>query len=725
MKSAFAFRSLASPVWSLLPALLLGCSSGADSSEPAMKDKTNADAGADAASSRDAGASDASNPRIPTSGASGASGAAGAIGGGVGAGGAPTTGGTNASGGSPVADPPTPESKIGSFTDPRDSIVYRTVTVNGLTWMAENLRYTPNWTHKMEELGAGYAYCDDAWATVGVFYSISSIHDACPSGWRLPTQGEFIALFASLSSDPVTLARKLRAATWQGTDDIGFSVVPSGIYISNFSDEHWISYPIAQFWTSTSPFGSSSSSHPTTWTAVIDIKRGAWLEDPDSASKTGVAVDVCSIRCVQGAAPAKDVSVSVKVPAPLSTGTPSPVPPLATPEPWTGDLPANWPTWCGTPGNCGTVTDPRDNKRYRWTKLGDSIWLAENLNFESPWGSYCYANDPENCAKYGRLYEYPVAQAVCPSGWTLPNGENLSRSLPNGVAIQASNPQFRATSGWADVTDPKGNSPGNGTDDYGLSLLPAGARVWRNGGYFEGLGYLESRWNANGNDPHVRTASSVRCLWAPTAEQLALPIASSAMPDLVPRYCGLPGNCGTFVDPRDNKIYRWTQIGSQRWFAEELNYGANSDRCYEKEPNSCAASGALYTFAEANSNCPSGWHLPSLAEWKQLVTTVTGNSTATLAASTALRTSSYWLNGAGRDSFGFSARPITGLEYNPNPSDLFPELINEATWWSTDLGTAKQSRVSVKFSDNNAAGPAFVDNRESTKLAVRCLADAL
>ena len=67
----------------------------------------------------------------------------------------------------------------------------------------------------------------------------------------------------------------------------------------------------------------------------------------------------------------------------------------------------------------GEMTDERDGQKYRtitfvyddgWLR-GSRTWLAENLNYAylQPTtildsSSWCYNNDPDNCAKYGRLY---------------------------------------------------------------------------------------------------------------------------------------------------------------------------------------------------------------------------------------------------------------------------------------------------------------------------------
>jgi len=78
-----------------------------------------------------------------------------------------------------------------------------------------------------------------------------------------------------------------------------------------------------------------------------------------------------------------------------------------------------------------TLVDDRNNKRYRIRRLNNLWWMIDNLNYPMKGtlfknniyigtGSYCYDDDPENCEKYGQLYDYPSAKEACPKGWRLP-----------------------------------------------------------------------------------------------------------------------------------------------------------------------------------------------------------------------------------------------------------------------------------------------------------------
>ena len=68
---------------------------------------------------------------------------------------------------------------------------------------------------------------------------------------------------------------------------------------------------------------------------------------------------------------------------------------------------------------------------------------------------------------------------------------------------------------------------------------------------------------------------------------------------------GYRGEFGTFIDPRDNSEYKTVVIDEQEWFAENLNYGSSEG--YD-----------FYSWEEARTACPEGWHLPTTNEWKRL-----------------------------------------------------------------------------------------------------------
>ncbi len=152
----------------------------------------------------------------------------------------------------------------------------------------------------------------------------------------------------------------------------------------------------------------------------------------------------------------------------------------------------------------GTMTDERDYKVYRTVKIGNQVWMAENLNYSDSsttpslkGKSWCYNREPKNCDVTGRLYTWAAAidsvklandadnpldcgsdkicglsdtvQGICPPGWHLPSSaewDTLVLALGGRFNV-AVGTLLKSQSGWD-----KGS--GTGTDAFGFCALPAG-----------------------------------------------------------------------------------------------------------------------------------------------------------------------------------------------------------------------------------------------------------
>lgn len=73
------------------------------------------------------------------------------------------------------------------------------------------------------------------------------------------------------------------------------------------------------------------------------------------------------------------------------------------------------------------------------------------------------------------------------------------------------------------------------------------------------------------------------------------------------------------TDSRDGKKYPFKTYGKQAWIIQNIDYQTPGCLVFENNHEKIPAEfGKLYSYQEAGSACPSGWHLPSDEEWKML-----------------------------------------------------------------------------------------------------------
>lgn len=117
------------------------------------------------------------------------------------------------------------------------------------------------------------------------------------------------------------------------------------------------------------------------------------------------------------------------------------------------------------------MTDARDGQTYKTVKIGNQVWIAENLNYKTS-GSVCYDNNLANCKKYGALYTWDAANKACPSGWHLPNYDEWDTLVVNALGSYiSSDKKLKSKSGW--------KAGENGSDSFGFAVLPAGLRNFK------------------------------------------------------------------------------------------------------------------------------------------------------------------------------------------------------------------------------------------------------
>lgn len=420
-------------------------------------------------------------------------------------------------------------------------------------------------------------------------------------------------------------------------------------------------------------------------------------------------------------------------------------------------------------GADSTMTDSRDGQIYKTVKIGDQIWMAENLNFEVD-SSYCYNDSAKYCTKYGRLYSWVAANRACLDGWHLPTIDEFETLLATVGKQSIAGKKLKSASGW--------NNDGNGTDDFGFTALPAG--IWYGKDkYYNYEGHHANFWSSikNGSDSadyvnmfygydsvHVfvhdkNDGMSVRCLKGKSADGMEAEVSSGWSWD-VPKDARLNPNIkyDSMVDPRDKQVYKVVKIDvpdanySQVWMAENLNYADSvktpslkgGNWCYNNDEKNCKVSGRYYSWAAAIDSvalandskeplvcgygktcgldravqgiCPDGWHLPSIYEWG-LLSVALGNAPV---SGEPLKAFTGWNyagtpDNNGTDLYGFAALPtgrrISATKWEKVGSDVY--------YWSATEYSANDGRY---FNINNVYTNSYTyQNSKSYGQSVRCV----
>src|SRR5690554_5171130 len=199
----------------------------------------------------------------------------------------------------------------------------------------------------------------------------------------------------------------------------------------------------------------------------------------------------------------------------------------------------------------------------------------------------------------------------------------------------------------------------------------------------------------------------------------------------------------TIKDARDNQTYRIVTIGSQTWMAENLKYlpsvvgpetgsqttphyyvyGYNGTNVTDaKATDNYNTYGVLYNWHAVNTGklCPTGWHVPSDAEWTELTDYLGENAggklkaTGTIEAGTGLW---YDPNTGATNETGFTALP--GGYCSSDGS--FYYVGDYGYWWSASEGnTGYAWGRSVYYSGSDVYRNGY---DKELGFSVRCLRD--
>ncbi len=553
-----------------------------------------------------------------------------------------------------------------TLKDLRDGKVYKTVKIGNQVWMAENLNFE---TAASSCYNDSSKYCDKygrlyTWAAavgkseeecgLGKECNLSSgnVRGVCPDGWYLPSEADYATLIEAVGGEKGAGTKLKSTSGWNdddgesgnGTDAFGFSALAAGISNAGY---YGVGYTTS-FWGSTE---CGSEGVPETGNGCA---YAMWLDydDVNVNLRSYAAKDLgYSVRCVKLDNGTDPESSSSEI---ATTSSSSRNSSSSASETVLNSYEKE--AYLNPEIKYDSIVDSRDGQVYKTVKIGDQVWMAQNLNYadsaKTPsllGRSWCYNDSSKNCEKYGRLYTWAAAmdsvetgcgysesgtgcyrttdvQGICPSDWHLPSFDEWKVLYVYAGEEYISGRTLKSKKGWKD--------DGNGFDDYGFSAIPAGekdsyrfydegmhASFWSSSEFdwyaSEEVYYLDLSYsNLHAEIPaYVKYhARSIRCIKDGSASTLSSSSSGNSGDALnfdwsvsKESYLNPKINYDTFVDDRDGKTYKTVKIGKQVWMAENLNYADSvktpslkkQSWCYDDDEAHCDVAGRLYTWAAA------------------------------------------------------------------------------------------------------------------------------
>ncbi|MGL1903889.1 MAG: RICIN domain-containing protein [Fibrobacterales bacterium] len=371
------------------------------------------------------------------------------------------------------------------YIDPRDGVVYPSVTIGNQIWMAKNLQYehmdgTESWCYddlpeNCDTYGRLYTWT----AAVGTASSSnpSGVQGLCPDDWHVPSGDEWdeLALYIATKNNAtgfdnghwLDIAPYLKSTLeWneqsKGTDDYSFGMLPGGVKL-DWQYKFYIIGTNGAWWTTTEESVSPMYVRIRELSSYNNIPWHNALMNNSSGKRFGR-----SVRCVKN----QDEP---------------PVPPTSPTE----------------------FTDTRDGQSYKKVLIGTQTWMAENLNYSNS-NTIGYCSGAQNqgntatCDTYGRMYDWTMAMAgnssstsvpsgirgICPADWHLPS-DGEWQVLFNYVDVNNGEDgigrSLKAETEWMAMP---------GSDQFGFGALPGGFGAAGGGNYYGSLTKYGLFWSS-------------------------------------------------------------------------------------------------------------------------------------------------------------------------------------------------------------------------------------
>lgn len=399
----------------------------------------------------------------------------------------------------------------------------------------------------------------------------------------------------------------------------------------------------------------------------------------------------------------------------------------------------------------GSFKDPRDGRVYKTVKIGEQVWMAENLNVdrfrngdkipeaktEEEWRmagklkkpAWCYFNsDSSGQNRFGKIYNryaYTDSRELCPSGFYLAGDYSWIHLSKNKKSTIHKLVLGYILGGYRNNGYEDANHEFLGFNEESIYWSTTGTIRWDSINLDLDLG--EGDWDYDNSGFYVR------CI----------------------RY-SQESSKSIFIDKRDQRRYKTIKINGDTWMAENLNSSkfrngdlipeakSNNDWLnfiknkkpawcyYNNNPANGIKYGKLYNWYAVNDPrglAPEGYHVSTKKDWENLENYFVNRDSVGFY----LKSKSDWQKsiisiGNGNDLIGFTAiaggyRSMDG-DFNLTLGGTFKTMIGvEGRWWTSSIDEKyinMAARASLSnFSNYLSLGSDYIYNGFS----VRCVKD--
>ena len=245
-----------------------------------------------------------------------------------------------------------------------------------------------------------------------------------------------------------------------------------------------------------------------------------------------------------------------------------------------------------------TITDARDQQKYRTVTVGNQVWMAQNLNFAAE-ESFC-----EECEYYGRTYSWNAALNSCPEGFVLPSMRDFQILMDRLQGVDS----YKATRGWASA----------GMDAAGIAVLPAGFRSFKDN-VMKRRDEMAGFWSRANDGKFAMRLKVDGKNGVVSQDGLEMDYGFSVR--CISRSSSVEDSFDFMVDSRTGKPRPTVKIGEQVWLQDNMDYVSSKMKknyCYDDLESNCEQFGRLYEWGDAVNACPAGSRLPNAKDFETL-----------------------------------------------------------------------------------------------------------